>query len=124
MAADAQFRPDLFYRLSVITSNCRRCGIEKGTSNSTGTFLAQCRGRRKRPFRLTREAARRLRSYPYPGNVRELENAVRRAVALCPNDMITVALPASGDCGRQRCACGSAAPRNEQTILGDRPTHG
>jgi len=66
MAADAQFRPDLFYRLSVITLELPRCGIEKGTSKFYWDILAQCRGRRKRPFRLTREAARRLRSYPYP----------------------------------------------------------
>src|SRR5258706_15200464 len=70
----------------------------------------------------TREAAQKLRSYPYPGNVRELENAVRRAVALCPNDMITV------DCLPPEIAAGNSAlggwvaPHNEQTILGDRPT--
>ena len=123
MAADAQFRPDLFYRLSVITLELPPLRDREGDIEILlGHFLRSAAEEEKRPFRLTREAARRLRSYPYPGNVRELENAVRRAVALCPNDMITVdCLPPEIAAGNVALS-GSAAPRNEQTILGDRPT--
>ena len=123
MAADAQFRPDLFYRLSVITLELPPLRDREGDIEILlGHFLRSAAEEEKRPFRLTREAARRLRSYPYPGNVRELENAVRRAVALCPNDMITVdCLPPEIAAGNVALG-GSAAPRNEQTILGDRPT--
>jgi DNA-binding NtrC family response regulator len=123
MAADAQFRPDLFYRLSVITLELPPLRDREGDIDILlGHFLRSAAEEEKRPFRLTREAARRLRSYPYPGNVRELENAVRRAVALCPNDMITVdCLPPEIAAGNVALS-GSAAPRNEQTILGDRPT--
>src|ERR1700738_4527062 len=72
------------------------------------------------PFRRTREVALALRSYPFPGNVRELENAVRRAVALCPNDMITL------DCLPPEIAEAtgpkeSVASLNERTIIADRP---
>jgi DNA-binding NtrC family response regulator len=123
MAADAQFRPDLFYRLSVITLELPPLRDREGDIEIlVGHFLRSAAEEEKRPFRLTREAARRLRSYPYPGNVRELENAVRRAVALCPNDMITVdCLPPEIAAGNVALG-GSAAPRHEQTILGDRPT--
>jgi len=104
-------------------SNCRRWRDREGDIDILlGHFLRSAAEEEKRPFRLTREAARRLRSYPYPGNVRELENSVRRAVALCPNDMITVdCLPPEIAAGNVALG-GSAAPRNEQTILGDRPT--
>jgi DNA-binding NtrC family response regulator len=123
MAADAQFRPDLFYRLSVITLELPPLRDREGDIDIlVQHFLRNAAGEEKHPFRLTREAAQKLRSYLYPGNVRELENAVRRAVALCPNDMITVdCLPpeiAAGDSAHG----GLAAPHNEQTILGDRPT--
>jgi DNA-binding NtrC family response regulator len=123
MAADAQFRPDLFYRLSVITLELPPLRDREGDIDIlVAHFLHSASEEEKRPFRLTREAAQRLRDYPYPGNVRELENAVRRAVVLCPNDTITV------DCLPPEIAAGNvalggwAAPPNEQTILGDRPT--
>jgi DNA-binding NtrC family response regulator len=123
MAADAQFRPDLFYRLSVITLELPPLRDREGDIDIlVQHFLRNAAGEEKHPFRLTREAAQKLRSYLYPGNVRELENAIRRAVALCPNDMITV------DCLPPEIAAGNsahgglAAPHNEQTILGDRPT--
>jgi len=123
MAADAQFRPDLFYRLSVIALELPPLRDREGDIDIlVQHFLRNAGGEEKHPFRLTREAAQKLRSYPYPGNVRELENAVRRAVALCPNDVITV------DCLPPEIAAGNSAldvwvaPHNEQTILGDRPT--
>jgi len=123
MAADAQFRADLFYRLSVITLELPPLRDREGDIDTlVQHFLRNAGGEEKHPFMLTREAAQKLRSYPYPGNVRELENAVRRAVALCPNDMITV------DCLPPEIAAGNSAlggwvaPHNEQTILGDRPT--
>ena len=44
------------------------------------------------PLHLTREAMDALAAHNFPGNVRELENALRRAVALSSGGLITAAL--------------------------------
>jgi len=123
MAAAGQFRPDLFYRLSVITLELPTLRERGGDVDLlVAHFLRSVAVEGKPPYRLTREAALALRSYAFPGNVRELENAMRRAVALCPNDMISL------DCLPPEIAAGSGVPKeaapssNERTIIVDRPT--
>jgi transcriptional regulator with GAF, ATPase, and Fis domain len=123
MAAAAQFRPDLFYRLSVITLELPPLREREGDVDVlVAHFLRSAVSDRNVPLRLTREVAEALRAYSFPGNVRELENAIRRAVALCANDVITL------DCLPPEIV---AAPgvRNdpghstdERTIIADRPT--
>jgi DNA-binding NtrC family response regulator len=123
MAAAGQFRSDLFYRLSVITLELPTLRERGGDVDILAAhFLRAATPEGKPPYRLTREAALALRSYPFPGNVRELENAVRRAIALCPNDMITL------DCLPPEIAAATGIPKesvaslNERTIISDRPT--
>jgi two-component system response regulator PilR (NtrC family) len=78
-------RPDLYYRLNVICLDlpplrARRADIPLLAEHFLGRFAAAYgRGR----LRLSPEAERILLAHPYPGNVRELENAIRRAVILC-----------------------------------------
>jgi DNA-binding NtrC family response regulator len=123
MAAAGQFRSDLFYRLSVITLELPTLRERGGDVDLlVAHFLRSVAVEGKPPYRLTREAALALRSYPFPGNVRELENAMRRAVALCPNDMISLdCLPPeiAADTGLLKEA---VAASNERTIIADRPT--
>jgi two-component system, NtrC family, response regulator PilR len=59
-------------------------------------FLRRFGAEHQRPsLRLSREARRRLDEYDFPGNVRELENLIERAVALSSGDEVTLdALPA------------------------------
>jgi transcriptional regulator with GAF, ATPase, and Fis domain len=123
MAAASQFRPDLFYRLSVITLELPPLRERGGDVDVlVAHFLRAAAVEGNPPFRLTREVALSLRSYPFPGNVRELENAIRRAVALCPNDVITL------DCLPPEIVAATRAPkendpsRDERTIIADRPT--
>ena len=91
LVAAGQFREDLYYRLNVIPVEIpplreRREDIpllvqhflEKFRAESTGS------GHGRGPLSVAQDAMRRLMSYPWPGNVRQLEHAIERAVALSP----------------------------------------
>jgi two-component system response regulator PilR (NtrC family) len=89
-----RFRQDLYYRLNVIqiTVPPLRERLEDLPSIATRVLerIARDAGVVPPP-RLTREALLHLRRYPFPGNVRELENLLHRAVALSDGDAIEVA---------------------------------
>jgi DNA-binding NtrC family response regulator len=123
MAAAAQFRPDLFYRLSVITLELPPLREREGDVDVlVAHFLRAAVSDGHVLFRLTREVAEALRIYPFPGNVRELENAIRRAVALCANDVITLdCLPSEIVAATRVRKDGDHSP-DERTIIADRPT--
>jgi len=93
---DGQFREDLYYRLNVIQLRVpplreRREDIQ-ALADQFLTRFAREHGRG--PLRLAPEARRRLEEYDFPGNVRELENLVERAVTLSEGSEVTLdALP-------------------------------
>jgi len=85
-----QFRQDLFYRINVIELRVpplreRREDVPK-LAGRVLERLANDNG--QSPARLTPEALAALLTYAFPGNVRELENVLERAVALCENNTI------------------------------------
>ncbi|MBJ6725052.1 sigma-54 interaction domain-containing protein [Geomesophilobacter sediminis] len=89
--AKGRFREDLYYRLNVIPVHLpplreRREDIIPLTRRFLAIFSEQMG---KPALELAPEAARLLLAYNYPGNVRELKNAVERAVALSAGDRIT-----------------------------------
>ncbi|HWE24115.1 MAG TPA: sigma-54 dependent transcriptional regulator [Myxococcales bacterium] len=91
-----RFREDLYYRLNVVQVRVpplreRREDILPLADH----FLTRFGVEHQRPaLRLSREARRRLDEYDFPGNVRELENLIERAVALSNGDEVTLdALP-------------------------------
>jgi two-component system response regulator PilR (NtrC family) len=88
-----RFREDLFYRLNVMeiplpTLAERREDIPLLVSHFVEKFSKEI-GKAELP--LEAEALDKLMVYDYPGNVRELENIVERAVALSRGDSITIA---------------------------------
>ncbi|HKQ78388.1 MAG TPA: sigma-54 dependent transcriptional regulator [Blastocatellia bacterium] len=91
LADNGSFRPDLFYRLSVLSVNLPPLR-ERGADIDLLTLhiLRRLSGDGPPALRLTREVAEALRSYPFPGNVRELENALTHAAALASKGQITL----------------------------------
>ena len=86
MVRRGAFREDLFYRLAVVVLPVpalreRREDIPTLVAH----FLARAPGAK---VEIDRKAMARLVAAPWPGNVRQLENAVERAVALCDADRI------------------------------------
>lgn len=93
MVEQGRFRQDLYFRLNVIElrmPSLRECGndvlllaerVLKRLAQEAGVAVPV----------LTKEAREALRSYSFPGNVRELENVLERAMALRSSDSITPA---------------------------------
>ncbi|MCC7413514.1 MAG: sigma-54-dependent Fis family transcriptional regulator [Gammaproteobacteria bacterium] len=96
-----EFRQDLFYRINVIELRVpplrdRGEDLAPLTDHILGRLAAESGTARPR---LQAEAERALRDYAFPGNVRELENILERAMTLCEGDVIRVAdlqLPGAG----------------------------
>ncbi len=79
------FREDLFYRLAVIRLKIPPLRERRGDIPLLAARFAArfAREMGKGTVGIDEDALRLLASYPFPGNVRELENAVERAVILC-----------------------------------------
>jgi len=105
LVREGRFREDLYYRINVVTIMLpplreRREDLPPLIEH----FLRAFAGKNGKSVRgLTREAREALLRYDYPGNIRELENLIERAVVLTRDDVIgvedlplTLETPASG----------------------------
>ncbi|MEL7311693.1 MAG: sigma-54 dependent transcriptional regulator, partial [Pseudomonadota bacterium] len=92
LAKSQDFREDLYYRVNVIelpVPPLRARGDD--VLLLADTFLQRFAKQREGSSKTLTEAARQaLKDYGFPGNVRELENAIERAVTLCPASTIDV----------------------------------
>jgi transcriptional regulator with GAF, ATPase, and Fis domain len=88
MVADGTFREDLYYRLNVIALHLpplrdRKEDIALLVQHFIRKFVARENGDGQgAEVMLSQDALRRLMAYAWPGNVRQLENAVERALIL------------------------------------------
>ncbi len=87
MVHEGSFRADLYYRLNVIplglpTLRDRREDIVPLAKHFARVYSVGRIAPRMRPDFIAR-----LEQYPWPGNVRQLANLMRRAVALCPEEI-------------------------------------
>ena len=93
LVAEGRFRQDLFFRINVITLRVpplreRREDIADLATHILARLAAREGGTARR---LSADALQALQRYAFPGNVRELENLLERACALCEGDEIGAA---------------------------------
>ncbi len=84
---DGRFREDLYYRLNVIQIDVPPLRERAEDILPLAERMLASLGR-GRLLGFTEEAAEALRTYPWPGNLRELRNAVERAAILCKADRV------------------------------------
>jgi|APSaa5957512622_1039677.scaffolds.fasta_scaffold07688_2 DNA-binding NtrC family response regulator len=92
VVAAGTFRSDLYYRLNVGLAHMpplreRRSDIPLISLS----IMDRTNARSRRKKQLSREALRVLQSRDWPGNVRDLENVIRRSALLTRGEVITVA---------------------------------
>lgn len=91
MTRTGEFREDLYYRLNVMQIRLPPLrdrgddilGIARRFLDRIGDRMTH------RNYTLSPEAMQMIQRYPWPGNVREMENAIERAVILAEGDVIT-----------------------------------
>jgi len=92
LVAEKAFRQDLYYRINVVT--IRLPALRERLSDIAllaGHFLRQFNKETGREILgFTDAAMGMMQRYDWPGNIRELENAVERAVVLCRRPQIDV----------------------------------
>jgi DNA-binding NtrC family response regulator len=91
MMRQGGFREDLFYRLNVIAISLPPLRDRREDLPALAEhFLGRSAARQERTLRLGAEALERLLAYAWPGNIRELENAMERAAILSRSETIGV----------------------------------
>ena len=98
LIVDGEFREDLFYRISVFPVDVpplRKRGDD--VIQLAQHFLEQtCKDFGRNVLTLTRAQAANLRSYDWPGNIRELKNVIERAVILSTGKVLRLDLSMLG----------------------------
>ncbi len=86
-----QFREDLYYRLSVIPIELPPLRDRlSDVPLLVNHFISAFNEKEKKDVTVDKLALRAMKSYAWPGNVREVENVIMRAGALCEGNIITL----------------------------------
>ena len=107
MIERGEFRQDLYYRLKVVEIVLPPLRDRKDDIPKLVRFFLDKYGKREglKDVRITQEALQNLMRYPFPGNVRELENLIEGALALTtdpiidPGDLLLPESVAGADAG-------------------------
>lgn len=122
LVASGRFRQDLLYRLNVIEIKMPALReFREDIPEMAESILARLAQQNGRPAYLTGGAVRQLVAYDFPGNVRELENVLERALALATGDAINAddlrLTPLQADSGaRGGTSPGEARGKSESSL--------
>ncbi len=92
---DGNFREDLFFRLNVFPIECTPLRQRSSDIPVLAEHFLEISCRRLNlPLpRLSRANVQVLMEYPWPGNIRELQNVIERAVIVARNGKLDISLP-------------------------------
>src|SRR5437667_141923 len=114
-----RFRADLFYRLNVFPIEVPPLRERRTDIPQLATFFVSRFARKfgKRVEAVSKETLNRLMAYPWPGNIRELQNVIERAVVLSSgpslelgSELLPASAPLDADGARARPESASPAP--------------
>src|SRR5258708_26030051 len=90
MVRDGDFREDLYYRLAVVEITLPRLAKRREDLPLLERyFIEKFAAEYKKPIAgLVRRAQTRLSAYPWPGNIRELENVIGNACMMADGNLI------------------------------------
>ncbi len=93
LVREGKFRADLFYRLNVVPLRVPALRERVSDLPLLVTFFVQKCAKKlgKQISSVSEEAMRRLTNYSWPGNIRELQNIIERAVILSPGKTLVIA---------------------------------
>jgi two-component system response regulator PilR (NtrC family) len=92
MVADGAFRQDLYYRINVIGITVPTLSERTADIPQLADYLIEKHNYQNAGnVSISEQAVTALGDYGFPGNVRELENILERALALCENERIEAA---------------------------------
>lgn len=94
LAKTGEFREDLYYRLNVMQLKLPPLRDREGDILGLAKLLLQNVSEKlgKTGMTLSPDAMKTIQEHDWPGNVREMENAIERAIILCDDSMITADL--------------------------------
>src|ERR1700730_14194762 len=112
MAAEGRFRSVLFYRLQGVRLVMPPLRERIDDLPLLVTHLLERAAQRlwRQPATVSTEALRSLWTYPWPGNIRELQHVLEGAMVLSDGVILPEHLPPSGPRGAKTAAAGDAAP--------------
>jgi two-component system response regulator PilR (NtrC family) len=91
MVKDGVFRQDLYYRINVIGVRVPPLGERADDIAALTDYIINKQSiDASTRTSLSVEASEALKKYPFPGNIRELENILERATALCEDNQIQI----------------------------------
>src|SRR3954454_4815882 len=91
MVEEQRFCEDLYYRLNVLSIELPALRERRSDIPVLIDYFVKKHTRgTQRKININPDARRLLEDYPYPGNIRQLESALERAILLCENDTVTV----------------------------------
>jgi transcriptional regulator of acetoin/glycerol metabolism len=90
MINQGTFREDLYYRLNGITLELPALA-ERADKERLIRHMIATETRDGRPIAVEVDAFQQLLRYPWPGNIRELRNVIRTALAICDGGLVTLA---------------------------------